>query len=311
MAELDPKTRALLELMASLGDPPLAESSPQEVRERRSRGRDLINNPSPDLPVIRDVTVADAEGPLKARIYDTEDGGARPTLVYYHGGGFVLGDIESHDPLCRRLAHHGGFRVISIDYRLALEAPFPAPVEDAIAAAVAITEAAETYGVDPSRLALGGDSAGANLATVAARHFARHGGPELAFQLLFYPVTQSVDTTPSREKYADGYFLTKEGMDWFDSHYLPEGTDRADERVSPLRAAPPEGLAPALVVTAGFDPLVDEGRDYAEQMRASGVDVQYIDYPDQIHGFISFTRFSNVAEDAIVHAARAVRDALL
>lgn len=310
MPELDPQLRTLLDMIAALDEPPLASLTPQEVRERRARGRDLINSPSPDLPHVRDIEVAGAAGPLKARLYDSEDGPARPTLVYFHGGGFVVGDIESHDPLCRRLAYHGGFRVISVDYRLAPEAPFPAPVDDAIASTAAIASAAEDFGVDPSRLAVGGDSAGANLATVTARHMKRTGGPDLSFQLLFYPVTQSVEQTESRQKFAEGYFLTRESMDWFDRHYLPEGVDRRDERVSPLLTPPPEGLAPALIATAGFDPLLDEGRAYAELLKSSGVEVSYVEYPDQIHGFVSFTRFSSAAEEAIAHAALAVRGAL-
>lgn len=306
MADLDPKLRNFLDLLAALGDPPISESTPEEVRARRDGRADLVNNPSPELTFVRDIEVAGGDGPLKARLYDNEEAGARPTLVYFHGGGFVIGDLESHDPLCRRLAHHGGFRVISVDYRLAPEAPFPAPVDDAIASTAAIAQAAGDYGVDPTRIAVGGDSAGACLAAVTARHFKRAGLADLAFQLLFYPVTQSVEITESREKFADGYFLTREMIDWFDSHYLPEGVDRRDERVSPLLTPPPAGLAPALIATAGFDPLIDDGRAYADLLKSSGVDVQYREYPDQIHGFVSFTKFSGVAEEAIADAARAV-----
>jgi acetyl esterase len=310
MTDVDPKTRMLLDLMAALGEPPLSAQTVEDFRARRARGREIISNPSPELPVIRDIEVAGHEGPLRARLYDSKDGPPRPALIYFHGGGFVYGDIESHDSVCRRLAHHGGFRVISVDYRLAPEAPFPAPVDDAIAAIAAIAGRAADYGVDARRLAVGGDSAGACLATVAARHLRRTGGPALAFQLLIYPVTQASVETESRRKFAEGYFLTTETMAWFDGLYLPNGADRSDERIAPLLTAPPAGLAPALIITAGFDPLRDEGLAYAEALTAAGIDVRYREYPDQIHGFASFTKFSGAAEKAIEDAARTVAAAL-
>lgn len=310
MPDVDPKIRVLLDLMASLGQPPLKETTPQQFREMRAQSRDLLNAPIAPIAVVREETVAGGAGPLKARLYDVDDGGARPTLVYYHGGGFVFGDLDSHDALCRRLAHHGRIRVIAIDYRLAPEHPFPAAPDDAWAAVNDIAGRHRHFGVDPQRLALGGDSAGANLAAVTARRAATSGGPALKFQLLFYPVTQSVHSTPSREKFADGYFLTKETMDWFDCHYLPKSVDRRDERISPLLTPPPKGLSPALVITAGFDPLKDEGRDYAEALKGAGVSCRYLDYPDQIHGFVSFTAFSTIAEEAIADAARTVSGAL-
>jgi acetyl esterase len=308
--DVDPKTRVLLDMIAALGAPPLSETTPQQFRDMRSRSRDLLNAPAAPVAIVRDETVEGGAGPIKARLYDVEDGAARPTLVYYHGGGFVFGDLDSHDALCRRLALAGKIRVIAIDYRLAPEHPFPAAPDDAWAAFNDIVARSQRFGVDPERIALGGDSAGANLATVTARRAARAGAPPVQHQLLFYPVTQTSHSTPSRERFADGYFLTRETIDWFDGHYLPAGTDRHDERVSPLLAPPPKNVAPALVVTAGFDPLKDEGREYAEALKAAGVPVRHIDYPDQIHGFVSFTAFSGVADAAIADAARAVADAL-
>ena len=310
MSVVDPKIRMLLDMMAALGQPPLSQITPQQFRDMRARSRDFLNPPTAPLAVIREEIVAGADGPLKARLYDAKDGAARPALVYYHGGGFVFGDLDSHDALCRRLALHGDVRVIAVDYRLAPEHPFPAAVNDARAAFADIAARAPHFGADPTRLAVGGDSAGANLATVTARHAARNSGPKPGFQLLFYPVTQSVRSTRSREEFALGYFLTEETMAWFDGHYLPAAVDRADERISPLLTPPPKGLAPALVITAGFDPLKDEGRDYADLLTRAGISCRYVDYPDQIHGFASFTAFSTVAEQAIADAARAVRDAL-
>lgn len=310
MGDVDPKTRMLLDMIAALGAPPLSETTPQQFRDMRARSRDLLNAPTAPVPIVREERVAGGAGPIRARLYDVEDGRSRPTLIYYHGGGFVFGDLDSHDPLCRRLTLAGRVRVIAIDYRLAPEHPFPAAPDDAWAAFVDIVGRRDHFGVDPSRLALGGDSAGANLAAITARRAAREGAPALKFQLLFYPVTQTLRSTPSRETFADGYFLTKETIDWFDGHYLPPGTDREDERVSPLLTPPPRGLAPALVVTAGFDPLKDEGRLYAEQLQHAGASCRYVDYPDQIHGFVSFTAFSTVADEAIAEAAAAVRTAL-
>lgn len=310
MIAVDPKSRILLDMIAALQHPPLSQTTPTEFREMRARSRDMLNPPAPPVTLVRNVKVAGGAGLIDARLYDVSDRAARPTLVYYHGGGFVFGDLDSHDALCRRLAHYGDVRVIAVNYRLAPEHPFPAAVEDAIAAFCDIAARAEEFGVDISRMAVGGDSAGANLSTVTARHAAQADGPAPKFQLLFYPVTQSKHATRSREALAEGYFLTKETMDWFDQHYLPEGADRSDPRISPLLTPPPAGLAPALVVTAGFDPLRDEGEAYARQLSAAGVECRHIEYADQIHGFVSFTSFSTVAEQAIADAARTVAAAL-
>ncbi len=310
MTAVDPKTRVLLDMIAMLGAPPLSEMTPAAFRAMRARSRDMLNVAWPEPSHYRNFTVAGAEGPIRARAYDYAPAPARPTVVYYHGGGFTFGDLDSHDQLCRRLAKAGDFQVISVEYRLAPEAPFPAAVDDAWASLTDIIARADELGVDAARVGVGGDSAGANLSIVTARRAAAEGGPALKHQLLIYPVTQSVRPTPSREKFAEGYFLTKESMDWFDGHYLPRGVDRTDPRISPLLHPVPENLAPALVITAGFDPLLDEGRDYAEALQRAGVPCRYVDYPDQIHGFMSFCNFSSIAEDAIADAARTVSAAL-
>lgn len=309
MSDVDSKTRILLDMIAMLGAPPLSETTPQQFRAMRARSRDMLNAAWPEPKHYRTFDVAGGAGPIRARLYD-DGNGARPTLVYFHGGGFTFGDLDSHDQLCRRLAKNGDFRVISVEYRLAPEAPFPAAVEDAWAALNDILGRAHELGVDPNRVGVGGDSAGANLATVAARRAAIEGAPEIRHQLLIYPVTQSVSSTPSREKFAEGYFLTRESMDWFEGHYLPKGVDRADPRISPLLTPAPKGLAPALIITAGFDPLLDEGRAYVDALSNAGIACRYVEYADQIHGFMSFCNFSSVAETAIADAALAAKKAL-
>ncbi|MBY0420997.1 MAG: alpha/beta hydrolase, partial [Parvularculaceae bacterium] len=187
---VDPKTKPLLDLIAALGEPPLSKQTVEAFRARRAQGRDIINRPPPPVAIVQNTEVRGAAGALNARLYDVAEGGDRPTLVYFHGGGFVYGDLDSHDGVCRRLAHHGAMRVLAVEYRLAPEHPFPAPVDDAIAAFANILSEAGRYGVDARRLAVGGDSAGACLATIVARDAARRASPAPRFQLLLYPVVQ-------------------------------------------------------------------------------------------------------------------------
>lgn len=306
---LDPALRALLDQLALAPVPTPEEDTPAAGRAMYVAMRDVVSGPQPDIGVLRDITVDGAAGPIKARLYDSVDGQNRPCLVYFHGGGFVIGDLDSHDTLCRQLALDGGFRVIAVDYRLAPEHKFPAAPDDCIAATNYIVTNAAKFGIDPTRIATGGDSAGGNLATVVARHMAKTNGPKIALQLLIYPVTEMVRDSGSRTEFADGYFLTKARMDWFDAHYTG-GQKIVDERLNPLNHDVPKGLAPAYVITAGFDPLRDEGREYAEKLKAAGVPTTYIDYADQIHGFFNMPAVSGAARKAITDAANAVAKAL-
>ena len=305
---LDPGLRALLDQLALMPVPTPEEDTPAAGRAMYVGMRDAVSGPQPDIGVLRDITLDGAAGPVKARVYDSVDSANRPCLIYFHGGGFVIGDLDSHDTLCRQLALDGGFRVIAVDYRLAPEHPFPAAPDDCIAATKSIVANASKLGVDASRLAVAGDSAGGNLATVVARHAAQTGGPKIALQLLIYPVTEMVRDQGSRTEFADGYFLTKARMDWFDNHYTG-GKPVVDERLNPLNHDVPKGLAPAYVVTAGFDPLRDEGREYADKLKAAGVPTTYIDYGDQIHGFFNMPAVSGVSRKAITDAANAVAKA--
>ena len=215
-----------------------------------------------------------------------------PTLVYYHGGGFVIGNIETHDSTCRRLANKSRCQVISIDYRLAPEHPFPAPIDDGIAAFRHIRDNAASFGADAKRLAVGGDSAGGAIAAVVCQALpaSRRGDARLPDADLSRDRLAAAQSA-SRQPFAEGYFLTKELIDWFWKAYVPAGTDLADLRLSPLLAKDFAGLPPAFVLTAGFDPLRDEGRAYADRLIDAGVKTTYVNYPGTIHGFFSLTRF--------------------
>lgn len=306
---LDPPLRALLDQLALLPVPTPEEDTPAAGRAMYVGMRDAVSGPPPEIGILRDITVEGAAGPIKARIYDTVDTPNRPLLMYYHGGGFVIGDLESHDTLCRQLALDGGFRVIALDYRLAPEAKWPAAPEDCIAATRNIVKNAAKYGVNPAKIAVSGDSAGGNLAAVVARDAAINGGLNVALQVLIYPVTHMGRKGGSRDLFADGYFLTRARMDWFDMHYTG-AVDHKDDRLNPLLFDVPKNLAPAYVITAGFDPLRDEGREYADKMKAAGVATTYINYESQIHGFFNMPAVSSVGRQAITDAANAVAKAL-
>ena len=233
-----------------------------------------------------------------------------PGLIYFHGGGFVAGSLESHDGLCRLLASEGGLKVIAVDYRLAPEHVFPAALDDALASVQWIEANATALGLDAGRLAVGGDSAGAMLAAIVTQLLRDKGGVKLAFQLLMFPNTQIGGDTSSLNEFAVGYFLERRAIEYFHSLYLPADTDRNSPKVSPLRARDFTSLPPAYVMLAGYDPLHDEGLAYAEKLRGAGVKVTIADYADMVHCFIYLQTVLPQAHDAISRAARAVREAL-
>jgi acetyl esterase len=252
---------------------------------------------------VRDLTVAG----LPARLY-TPSLSRGPLLVFFHGGGFMYGDLESHDAACRFLAERSGVRVLAVDYRLAPEQPFPAAYDDAVSAYRWVVEHADELGVDPERLAVGGDSAGGNLAIGVAVEAARTGLP-LAFQLLVYPVTDAVRDTASARLFAEGFYLTKAFMDLAETSYVV-GVDPRDPRVSPAYADLPAGLAPAYVATAGFDPLRDEGEAFARKLAEAGVEAELRRYEDLIHGFFDIVGPSRSARAANTEIAAALRAGL-
>lgn len=305
---LDSHVKALLDQMAALKLPKSWEVGPQAARAAMKMS--IFRKGNTPIGKVEDRSIPGPCGEIGVRIYTpiNTSSNVLSGLVFFHGGGFVLGDLDTHDDLCRVLTNESGFRVISVDYRLAPEHPFPAAVDDCFAATKWAVENAAMLGIDPRRFAVGGDSAGGNLAAVVSQ-LARDGGPEIAFQLLIYPVAQlGAPDTPSMRENAKGYFLEKEGMEWFTRLYAPDKDSRHDPRLSPLQAKDLGGLPPAYVITAGFDPLRDEGRDYAYALDKAGVPVTYVNYPGMVHGFFSMRRFIPKAREAIAAAAAALRE---
>jgi acetyl esterase len=277
---------------------PLAEGRAEVLHQTRVTGG------SQPIGAVRDLVVAGRPG----RLYTpTEPGSA--LLVYYHGGGFMYGDLESHDPACRFLAERSGVRVLAVDYRLGPEDPFPAACDDVLAAYQWVVANAASLGADPARLAVGGDSAGGNLAAVTAIEAARKGWP-LAYQLLIYPCADMTRDTRSLALFGKGLYLTHEFIELNNDSYAPPGVDRRDPRVSPLHADLPDGLAPAYIVTAGFDPLRDEGEAYARKLVEAGAHVELKRFPDQIHAFFNVLLPGSSSRAASAEIAAHLRAAL-
>lgn len=307
---LDTQTRAVLDLLeqAGIGDL-VADRTPEEVRALMASLRIPSDVPVASVEDRRLPPTAGSDVEIPVRIYRPRlDGPPAPVMVWFHGGGWVIGELDAADGTCRALCTEGDAVVVSVDYRLAPEHRFPAAVDDAWAATRWVADHAGAIGGDATRIAVGGDSAGGNLAAVVA-HLARDaGGPALCFQALVYPVTDATCARPSMQANAHGYLLSTEGMEWFYGHYLGPGGDRRDPRVSPLLAADLSGLPPAHVITAEFDPLRDQGRAYAEALAAAGVPVTTRDQGGTIHGFFSLDQMLDVARDArreLVEAWRA------
>jgi len=258
---------------------------------------------------VESLSIPGPGGEMAARLYVAlgTPQPPQPLLVYFHGGGWVIGDLDTHDGVCRFLADHGGCRVLSVDYRLAPEFPFPLPVEDAVAAFAWAHEHAGELGADPGRMAVGGDSAGGNLATALCIQNRDAGNPQPAMQLLLYPVTDAVGGQQSRDTFAKSFLLTRNDMEWFENHYIPDGIDEADPRASMMRATDVSGLPAAYVATSGFDPLRDEGEIYAARMREAGVQVVLQRHSSQIHGFANLTAICPSARAAMLEVAGALR----
>ncbi len=307
---VDTQTQAVLDFLAASGMPPLHMLTVADARgamlamDKWGRGE-----PEP-VGNVEDREVPGPEGQISVRIYTPEGKGPFPVLVFFHGGGWVIGNIESHDTICRSLTNMAGCITVSVDYRLAPEHKFPAAPKDCYAATQWVATNAATFNGDPTRIAVGGDSAGGNLAAVVALMARDQGGPNLVYQLLIYPATDYyLPGTQSIQENAEGYLLTRDDMIWFLNHYLSGEEDTKHPYAFPLKAGDLSGLAPAMVITAEFDPLRDEGEIYAFQMQKAGVEVTYRRYHGTIHGFVSLSGMIDLGKQALADAAAGLRSA--
>ena len=310
---LDPQARSLLQLIEERGVPPFHLLAPDEAR-RTYRERRFFTQPAPpDVASVVDVKADGPAGPVPLRVYRPLGSAADArlaVLVYFHGGGFVIGDLDTHDVLCRQIANESGCAVVAVDYRMAPEHPFPAAVEDCIAATRWVHRQAAALGLDATRLAVGGDSAGGNLAAVVSLAARDAGEPAIRFQLMIYPATDARCTAPSHRINGAGYLLTSETIDYFMGHYFAERAHRADWRASPLLRGDLSNLPPSLVLTAGYDPLRDEGLAYAQRLSEAGNRATQVCFERQIHGFITMGRVIAEAHSAIALCAGELRNAL-
>ena len=307
-----PQVAAILERAAQSPLPPYNEVPPAVARRfyRDTRGP-LVPDPPP-VESVQLLLAPGPGGPVPVRAYRPK-GAAKdevlPALLFFHGGGWVIGDLDTHDVVCRTLANGARSAVFSVEYRKAPEAPFPAAVDDCLAALNFAVKNSSALKANPQLLAVGGDSAGGNLAAVIALMARDAGAPALSLQLLIYPATDQHYAFPSIERNGEGFLLTKKIMHYFRSHYLPRQQDWRDWRASPLLAKSLAGLAPAFVLTAGFDPLVDEGKAYADRLAKEGVSTQYRNYPDMVHGFITMGRVLDTANEALADCALKLKKA--
>lgn len=306
---LDPQVAALLERVARSPLPPYHKVTPFVARRLYRDTRAAV---APRVPEVAEARLVIADGPVALRAYRPAGAGTDetlPALVFFHGGGWTIGDLDTHDIVCRQLANGARCAVFSVDYRLAPEHPFPAAVDDCIAATSFVFKNSVSLGIDRNRIAVGGDSAGGNLAAVVCLHARDNRGPALAFQLLIYPATDQRGGFPSHQRNGQGYLLTQDSMDFFRACYLPRREDWTDWRASPLLAKDLSRLPPAFVLTAGFDPLVDEGRAYAERLAREGVKVEYREYEGMVHGFALFGGVVDRANAAVADCAAALKAA--
>lgn len=305
---LDPQAKALLDQIKAMGAPQLHTLSVADARQALIELA-AMQGPPQAIAKIEDRTIPAPAAAIPARVYTPEGRGPLPVLVYFHGGGWVLGSLDTTDGICRALANGAGCIVVSVDYRLAPEHRFPAAADDALHATQWVAANAASLGGDPKRIAVAGDSAGGNLTAVVAQMARDRGTPALAFQLLIYPVTDANFETVSYRDNADDYLLTRDAMRWFWDHYVPDAAERSNPYASPLRASSLKGLPPALVITAEFDPLRDEGEAYAARMREAGVPVTLTRYNGMVHGFFGMAAVLDQARTAIDDSSAALRAA--
>ena len=305
--KLDPAVRQLLEAAEAEGNPPLESFSPEEARKLAIESLKTAGGTPEPVRSIENLRIPGPDCEIPIRIYTPDAPAPRPALVYFHGGGWVVCDLDTHDVVCTAIAHRAGAVVIAVDYRLAPEHKFPAAVTDSYAATAWVASNAKKLGIDPKRIAVGGDSAGGNLAAVVSLKSRDEDGPAIALQVMVYPVTDlSSFSTPSYQEFGENHYLTKSEMEWSRSHYLRSMEDARDPHASPLLVPDLSELPSALIITAECDPLRDEGEAYAKRLANDGVPVTYTRYPGMIHPFFSLSGAIPQAFDAIQQVANAV-----
>lgn len=301
---MDPDAQRLLQLAAEAGYPPFEALSPAQARKAYAASWSVMQTPGGEVASVQDVQISGPGGALALRIYRGQGTQAKvelPCLLFLHGGGWVIGNLDSHDRLCRRLANGAGVCVVAVDYRLAPEHPFPAALDDAAAALAWIAAQAQSLHIDAQRIAVGGDSAGGNLAAALALMARGGSAPPVVHQTLLYPALDLTASSDSYRRVSSGLPLTAATMQYFIGHYTPRDQDRLDWRASPLRVASVAGVAPALVLTVAHDPLCDEGLAYAQRLSEAGVRVSSVHCNDQMHGVLSQGRMV-AAGDALTDA---------
>jgi acetyl esterase/lipase len=306
---LDPQAKAFLDQMASMGGPPLHSLPVADARALMVAMAGMSGTRDLPLAKVENRTIPGPAGQIPVRVYTPNGTGPLPLLVFFHGGGWVIGDLDTHDGTCRELAHGAGCVVMSVDYRLAPEHKFPAGPEDCYAATAWAAAHASELGVDPAKIAVGGDSAGGNLTCVVALMARDKGSPTLCFQLPIYPATSHALDMPSYVENATGYLLETDAMVWFWGHYLASEADGENPYASPLRAKDLKGLPPAFVITAEFDPLRDEGELYAKRLQEAGVPTTLKRYDGMIHGFFGMSGIMDQAKTAIAESCAALKKA--
>jgi acetyl esterase len=307
---MDPKAQIVGEFVKSIRVPGYFPPLP-ELRQQLRTMVSLMDEPAPTLARVEDVRLPGAAGEIPARVYAPRAVGAPlPAVAYFHGGGWVQGDLETHHGLCARLAKHADVLVVAVDYRLAPEHKFPAAIDDCLAAYRWVRSRGRDIGADTARVAVAGDSAGGNLAAVVSQLASAAGTPAPACQALIYPALDFSFETGSHRAFADGYVIPRDRIVWYAEQYLRDEADKSDLRASPLRAPKLGGQPPTMIVTAGFDPLRDEGQAYAEKLRQAGVDVVYREYPGEIHAFVSLTKAIPQGLAATLEVAAYLRERL-
>jgi acetyl esterase len=310
---LHPEVRALLDLIEQRGLPPTHELGVEDARTSYRDRRHATQPPPPEVGHMENLQASGTNGPIPLRLYrpvGASDTALLPVLVYFHGGGWVIGDLDTHDTLCRELANLADCAVVAVDYRLGPEHRFPEAVTDCIDATHWVRDHARELGLDASHLAVGGDSAGGNLAAVVSIDARDRGDLPIAFQLLIYPATDQHGTAPSHAENDQGYLLTRDTMRYFLDRYIADPSHFSDWRASPLLHPDLSKLPPALVITAGFDPLRDEGAAYARRLTAAGNRASYVNFPRQIHGFVTMGKVLDEANTAVALCAAELRRAL-